>query len=54
MCIHYIEAEIELDTEGNLYQQVSQTLETYGEPLRWAIVAIEAQQARIEAVVLTP
>lgn len=54
MTTHFIEAEIDLqESPGQLHQAIEAELQTRGEPLRWAVVAVdEAQQtARVEAIV---
>jgi hypothetical protein len=35
-----------------LQSSIQETLEAHGQPLRWAITAIEGDQAMIEAVVM--
>jgi hypothetical protein len=54
MTIHFIEAEIDLQS-ADLQQAIATELEKRGEPLRWAITAIDpdSQTAQIEAVVTT-
>ncbi|AGY57265.1 hypothetical protein [Gloeobacter kilaueensis] len=55
MCIHYIEAEIAVDTSRELVGQIEQALRPQGEPLRWAIVEASGSPeapVRVEAVVV--
>ncbi|MBE9177333.1 hypothetical protein IQ268_01935 [Oculatella sp. LEGE 06141] len=56
MTTHFITAEIELQSSPRaLEEAIIQTLQQQGEPLRWAITAIdsERQTAQVEAVVVT-
>jgi hypothetical protein len=53
MKIQFITAEIRLDLTNTDLQQAIQThLEAQGEPLRWAITAVENGMLCVEAVVL--
>ncbi|MBD0337104.1 MAG: hypothetical protein ICV62_16575 [Cyanobacteria bacterium Co-bin13] len=54
MTTHFITAEIDLnDATTDLQQAVEAELEKRGEPLRWAVTAVdeEQQKATVEAVV---
>lgn len=54
MTTHFITAEIDLqESPVKLQQEIEAELEKRGEPLRWAITAIDAekQKAQIEAIV---
>lgn len=54
MTTHFITAEIDLqDTPAQLQQAIEAELQKQGEPIRWAITAIniEQQTATVEAVV---
>ncbi|MEB3312342.1 MAG: hypothetical protein VKJ02_19120 [Snowella sp.] len=54
MTTHFITAEIDLqESPVKLQQEIEAELEKRGEPLRWAITAIdtEQQKAHIEAIV---
>lgn len=43
---------VPLKTSGiHLRDNIEATLQTYGEPLRWAITAVEDNMAHVEAVV---
>lgn len=56
MTTHFITAEIDLtESTADLQQAIETELEKRGEPLRWAVTAIddEAQKAIVEAVVTT-
>lgn len=56
MTTHFISAEIDLtDNPAELPQKVEAELQSRGEPLRWAIAAVNATQktAKVEAVVTT-
>jgi hypothetical protein len=55
MTTHFITAEIDLQaTPNQLHQEIEAELEKRGEPLRWAVTAVdEAQQkVTVEAVVI--
>ena len=69
MTTHFITAEVEINANQeaiaqNLEQAIEQTLAAEGEPLRWAITAIDEQVdavtaevkkiAQVEAVVTRP
>lgn len=57
MTTHFITAEIDLtESPEALPREVEAELQKRGEPLRWAITAVdeEAQTATVEAVVTTP
>ncbi|MBE9230973.1 hypothetical protein IQ231_04550 [Cuspidothrix issatschenkoi LEGE 03284] len=54
MTTHFITAEIELqETPTELEKAITEELQKQGEPLRWAITAVdeEEQTATVEAVV---
>ncbi len=54
MTTHFITAEIDLqESPVKLQQEIEAELEKRGEPLRWAITAIdtEKQKAQVEAIV---
>ena len=54
MTTHFITAEIDLqDSPGKLQQEIEAELQKRGDPLRWAVTAVdEAQQkAHVEAIV---
>jgi hypothetical protein len=55
MAIHFLTLELALAPAPNLQRSILAELHHYGEPLRWAIVAInaEANKVQIEAVVTT-
>lgn len=56
MTTHFITAEIDLtENPQDLPRQVEAELEKRGEPLRWAITAVDetAKTAQVEAVVTT-
>ncbi|MDJ1168771.1 hypothetical protein PMG71_04980 [Roseofilum sp. BLCC_M154] len=55
MTTHFITAEIDLQaTPNQLHQAIEAELEKRGEPLRWAVTAVdeEQQKATVEAVVI--
>ncbi len=53
MTTHFITAEIDLnETNADLQQVIQDQLNEQGEPLRWAITAVEDGKAQVEAVVL--
>jgi hypothetical protein len=53
MKIQFITAKIPFDLTNTDLQQAIQThLKTQGEPLRWAITAVEGKMVSLEAVVL--
>jgi hypothetical protein len=55
MTTHFITAEIDLQaTPNQLHQEIEAELEKRGEPLRWAVTAVdkERQKATVEAVVI--
>jgi hypothetical protein len=53
MKIQFVTAQIDLDgVDGSLLQAIEAALKIQGEPLRWAITAVESETALIEAVVL--
>ncbi len=57
MTTHFITAEIDLSTAStNLVETITSNISQHGEPLRWAITAVEPEQgiARVEAVVTLP
>ncbi|CDN10410.1 MAG: hypothetical protein HRU34_11710 [Richelia sp.] len=54
MTTHFITAEVELQANPTeLEQAIAKELEKQGEPLRWAITAVDSQKekATVEAVV---
>jgi hypothetical protein len=56
MTTHFITAEVDLQTSPQeLHRAIEAELQKRGEPLRWAITAVdrERQKATIEAVVTT-
>ncbi len=54
MTTHFITAEIDLtEAQENLVQVITNELANQGEPLRWAITAVEGEIAKVEAVVTT-
>lgn len=55
MTTHFITAEIDLQaTPNQLHQEIEAELEKRGEPLRWAVTAVdeERQKVTVEAVVI--
>ncbi|MEH2401899.1 hypothetical protein [Nostoc sp.] len=57
MTTHFITAEIDLqETPAELLKTIKTELNKQGEPLRWAITAVDVnqQKATVEAVVTTP
>ncbi|MDM9582633.1 hypothetical protein [Nostoc sp. GT001] len=56
MTTHFITAEIDLqETPAELLEVIETELKKQGEPLRWAVTSIDAdeQKATVEAVVTT-
>lgn len=55
MSTHFLTLELNLAAPVDLQQGVLAELRRYGEPLRWAIVAVDAARGtvQIEAVVTT-
>ena len=54
MTTHFITAEVDIQaTPTELEQAIAKELEKQGEPLRWAITAVDSQKAKatVEAVV---
>jgi len=54
MTTHFIEAEIDLQASpADLQQAIAAELAARGEPLRWAVTAVdrERQTVRVEAIV---
>ena len=54
MTTHFITAEIDLqETPIKLQQEIESQLEKEGEPLRWAVTAVdkEKQTATVEAII---
>jgi hypothetical protein len=52
---HFVTAEIDLqETIAALHEAIEANLQNWGEPLRWAVVAVdlEQQKAHVEAVVM--
>jgi hypothetical protein len=55
MTTHFIAAELELNASpADLQASIEAKLHTHGEPLRWAVTAVNTDQAQVEAVVLVP
>jgi SepF-like predicted cell division protein (DUF552 family) len=57
MVTHFITVEIALlPSASELHRTILAELQTWGEPLRWAIAAIdvERQTVQVEAVITTP
>ncbi|WP_088893979.1 hypothetical protein [Leptolyngbya ohadii] len=56
MITRFVTLEVPLTEPADLQRSILATLEAQGEPLRWAITAVDhdRQAARIEAVVLSP
>jgi anti-sigma-K factor RskA len=53
MTTHFITAEVAVQASPEALQQAIETeLRRQGEPLRWAVTQVEADQAQVEAVVL--
>ncbi|MGB8700287.1 MAG: hypothetical protein WCD18_12795 [Thermosynechococcaceae cyanobacterium] len=55
MTTHFIEAEIDLtvtNADTDLRQAIESQLKSQGEPLRWAIAAVNDKTACVEAVIL--
>ncbi|MDJ1180040.1 hypothetical protein PJF56_14320 [Roseofilum sp. BLCC_M91] len=55
MTTHFITAEIDLQaTPNQLHQEIEGELEKRGEPLRWAVTAVDEEQQKVtvEAVVI--
>jgi hypothetical protein len=53
MVTQFITVEINLkDLNGSLQNVIEAQLKTQGEPLRWAITAVNQGMAQVEAVVL--
>jgi hypothetical protein len=53
MTTHFITAEVNLnETNMDLQDAIATQLKTQGEPLRWAITAVDEGVAQVEAVVL--
>lgn len=55
MAIHFLTLELDLAAPAQLQQAILAELNRYGVPLRWAIVAVDADRGKvqIEAVVTT-
>ena len=56
MTTHFISAEIDLqETPAELLEVIETELKKQGEPLRWAVTSVDAdeQKATVEAVVTT-
>ena len=54
MTTHFITAEIDLaESPAKLHQEIEDRLKKEGEPLRWAVTAVDEQKqkARVEAIV---
>lgn len=56
MVTHFITFEVSLQSAAELHRSIAAALQQWGEPLRWAVVAVDAdrQKVQIEAVVTTP
>lgn len=56
MITRFVTLEVPLTKPAELQRSILATLQAQGEPLRWAITAVDGdrQMAQIEAVVLTP
>ena len=55
MTTHFITAEIDLqESPTQLHQEIEAKLQEQGEPLRWAVTAVDTQQqkAQVEAIVI--
>ena len=53
MTTHFITAEVAVqDSTDALQQAIDTELRQQGEPLRWAVTQVQAEQAQVEAVVL--
>jgi hypothetical protein len=55
MMTHFVTAEVALqESPTDMHQAIEVELQKWGEPLRWAVVAVDVTQqtAQIEAVVL--
>lgn len=55
MVTHFITFEVDLQSAAELHRSIEAELQKRGDPLRWAIVAIDTdrQKAVIEAVITT-
>lgn len=55
MVTHFVTLELDLNPAAELQRSILAELERYGEPLRWAIVAVDADcgKVQIEAVVIS-
>jgi hypothetical protein len=56
MTTHFITAEVALQESAEaMHQAIESELQKQGDPLRWALVAVDAEQqiAQVEAVVTT-
>lgn len=55
MYTHFLTLDLQLSDAAKLQQSILAELHRYGEPLRWAITAVDHQQqtVQIEAVVTT-
>lgn len=53
MSTHFLTLELALATPAELHRSILSELRRYGEPLRWAIVAVDAdrRQVQVEAVI---
>lgn len=56
MVTHFITFEVDLQAAVELHRSIMAELQKRGDPLRWAIVAIDVdrQKTVIEAVITTP
>lgn len=55
MFTHFLTLELNLITPAELHQSILAELHRYGDPLRWAIVAVDIDRCKVqvEAVVTT-
>lgn len=54
MTTHFITAEVDLqDSALDVNAAIEAKLAEQGEPLRWAVTAVDGDQAQVEAVVTT-
>ncbi|MEM9266811.1 MAG: hypothetical protein AAGA46_14930 [Cyanobacteria bacterium P01_F01_bin.13] len=52
LATEFVRIKVPLQTSGLcLRDKIETTLQTYGEPLRWAITAMEGDMAQVEAVI---
>jgi hypothetical protein len=55
MVTHFVTLELDLNPAAELQRLILAELERYGEPLRWAIVAVDPNRSKVqvEAVVIS-